>query len=190
MTTPVPATEKQQNFASALIAERVPLHEQQVWRNIADGCNKEDMSKVITALKARPRPQPPSTPTAPRESTIDPLIPGSHYALPHPDTGVLGFFEVKRPKTGQWAGRTFASRLVGSPGDYLRYRLDTRQQATLSRLLMADTVTTDDGRELNGPEAGAYRYAKEHRVCAVCHAPLTDPVSRARGLGPVCAVRF
>lgn len=54
MTTPVPATEKQQNFASALIAERVPLHEQQVWRNIADGCNKEDMSKVITALKARP----------------------------------------------------------------------------------------------------------------------------------------
>ena len=65
-----------------------------------------------------------------------------------------------------------------------------RQQATLSRLLMADTVTTDDGRERNGPEAGAYRYAKEHRVCAVCHAPLTDPVSRARGLGPVCAVRF
>ena len=189
--TVIPATEKQRNYADALITERVPSHEQQIWRNIAGGCGKADMSKVIDALRKRaPIIASPAAVPGPRKGGIDPAIPGAHYAIPHPDTGQLDFFEVKRPKSGKWAGYTFVSRLVGAPGDYTRYRLSATQQETLSRLLLADTITTDDSRELAGPEAGAYRYAREHRVCAVCNAALTDPESRARGLGPVCASRF
>lgn len=190
-TTSVPATAKQLNYANALIDERVPSHEQTIWRNIASGCGKQDISKVIDALRARKPINATIVEAKPsRKGGVDPTIPGAHYALPHPDTGKLGFFEVKRPQSGKWAGYTFVSRLVGAPGDYIRYRLSATQQTALSRLLIADAITSDDGRELSGPEAGAYRYAREHRVCAVCHAALTDPESRARGLGPVCASRF
>lgn len=40
------------------------------------------------------------------------------------------------------------------------------------------------------PAAAAMRYGLEKKRCGICHRKLTNDVSRARGIGPVCAERF
>jgi hypothetical protein len=56
-------------------------------------------------------------------------------------------------------------------------------------------VCTPEQRELvarlvSDPRAAVEAYGIESGVCCICNRELTDPVSVARGIGPVCATRF
>lgn len=103
-------------------------------------------------------------------------VPDSHYVLLNP-AGDPVFYEVKAGKK-KWDGYTFVNRLIGAPGDYRQVRISKiEREAVLARLA-------------EDPKAAAIAYSFHFGVCACCQAPLTDPESLERGLGPVCAKRF
>ena len=103
-------------------------------------------------------------------------VPDSMYAL-YDDEDKIIFYEVKTGK-GKWAHMQFLSRLVGHPGDWMRYPV--KGQAKLTVLNAIDM----------NPKAAAVRFGKHFTVCACCGAPLSDPDSIAAGVGPICATRF
>lgn len=105
-----------------------------------------------------------------------PTVPESKYAL-YDDQGKIIFYEVKTGK-GKWSHMQFVDRLVGHPGDWMRYPVKGKAKADV--LLDLDT----------NPKAAAVRFGKHFTICACCGAPLSDPDSIAAGVGPVCATRF
>ncbi len=117
-----------------------------------------------------------------------PDVPASRYALQGPD-GSWQFFKVDRPTSGKWKGYTFCKRLYGAPGDFRTERMSMAQsRAVLERIVAARY--SDGPRALEGPEAAAVAFSREHGVCAACASPLTDSVSVAAGMGPICRKRF
>lgn len=103
-------------------------------------------------------------------------VPDSKYALQGID-GSIVFYEVKTGK-GKWAHVQFVSRLVGHPGDFMKYPVRGNEKARVLSIIAAD------------PHAAAVIFGKHFTVCAVCSSPLTDPDSRAMGIGPICQKRF
>lgn len=72
---------------------------------------------------------------------------------------------------GEYLGKVMGGR-------FLRVRAcDDQQEAQVLKLL-AD------------PKAAAQAYGIETGVCCICSRELTDPVSIAQGIGPICAGRF
>ncbi|OFW55830.1 MAG: hypothetical protein A2Y75_05285 [Candidatus Solincola sediminis] len=102
-------------------------------------------------------------------------LPVSRYALPRKnDPDVWDFFELVERKNG----RRFMNRLLGSPGDWRRDYLCAELQIAAARAIALD------------PRASAVAYAKRHRRCAVCDAPLSHPTSIEFSMGPTCRKRF
>jgi len=107
-----------------------------------------------------------SFPYAPRESrTTAPVV-----AL---EVGVY-FKEgvVYRVKVSQSSGRPYATKLVGGSFQY---------DPSYIRAISADDKMTLEQ---------ACDYGIQFGVCCACGRELTDEVSVARGIGPVCARRF
>lgn len=103
-------------------------------------------------------------------------VPDSRYALMREDGPV--FYEVNTGTKGKWTGFLFLSHLVGAPGDFQKYPVMGEAKKAIIAEIGLD------------PKAAAVRFSKEFTICAVCGSPLSDPVSLASGLGPVCAKRF
>lgn len=103
-------------------------------------------------------------------------VPDSKYAI-EGDSGLV-FYEVSTGSKGKWKGFQFLDRLTGAPGDW---RKTAVKGAAKHNVLT--TIATD-------AKAAAIRFSKEFTICAVCSSPLSDPISRELGLGPVCAKRF
>lgn len=104
-------------------------------------------------------------------------FPASKYAI-NTKSGLV-FFEVKAWKKTPSETIHYVKRLVGHPGDWLRTPLDANQQAWLLEQMKAQ-----------GPKALAKVFADEHKVCGKCGSPLSDELSLARGIGPVCWESF
>lgn len=105
-------------------------------------------------------------------------VPASKYALPDGDD--VAFFEIRIGKPGtRWDGFRFVDRLVGHPGDWMRYPV--KGQARKDVLAAITSI---------GAKESAILFSKRFTVCAVCGSPLSDPESMERGLGPVCVGRF
>lgn len=102
-------------------------------------------------------------------------VPDSSYALDTP--AGLHFYRVKTGK-GKWAGFQFVDRMIGHPGDFLYTPVKGANRKAVLNLIGQD------------PKEAAVRFSREYQVCAVCGSPLTDPVSRERGLGPICEGKF
>jgi hypothetical protein len=117
--------------------------------------------------------------TAPdyRPMAVAPVIPNSYYALASEDGTV--FYEVHSGKVGtKWDGFTFVDRLVGHPGSWAKYPVKGSARTKVLALIGEN------------PLDAAARYGHEFTVCGVCHSPLSDPQSIARGIGPVCEAKF
>lgn len=97
-------------------------------------------------------------------------FPAGRYALVR--HGVVKFYKVDRPTEGRWAGYVFVKGLAGDEEHAIRNR--TEKAAILSEI-------GADVRE------ASIRYGREIGSCGVCGRTLTDPESRAAGIGPVCA---
>jgi hypothetical protein len=108
---------------------------------------------------------------------LAPVVPDSYYAL-RTENGIV-FYRVRTgKKDDKWKGFQFVDRLVGHPGDWAKYPVMKGERHKVLNAIGAD------------PLAAAKLYGEEHKVCAVCSSPLSDPESLAAGIGPICAKRF
>lgn len=103
-------------------------------------------------------------------------LPDSLYALERADG--LVFYELRTGRKGKWTGFKFLDRLVGAPGDWKRYAM----KGTAKAHILAEIA--------ENPAEAAGRYGREFTRCGVCHSPLSDPTSRALGIGPDCRKKF
>lgn len=110
-------------------------------------------------------------------ATKAPDVPDSHYAIETAQG--LVFYRVRTgKKKDKWEGFQFVDRLTGAPGDWRSTPVMKGDRHAVLNALSQD------------PKAAAVRYSHEFTQCAVCGSPLSDPVSREMGLGPICAKRF
>jgi hypothetical protein len=181
------ASDKQINYIKDLITQRP------TWPTISDfnvrkiiryvkrdeDVAMRDASKVIDALLKLS----PTSPMSVQQSTNDfttvqdvlKKLPLSRYALPRKDGTGWDFFEVTEMKATK---SRFIVRLLGNPGDWNRKKLPVNLALAASQHILED------------PKASAVQYATQHGRCAVCNAHLSDPVSIAASMGPICAKRF
>ena len=96
-------------------------------------------------------------------------VPAGRYALEV--DGELKFYRVKEAKNG----RKYVSAVAGGPGAFRYFNVSVDTARRVRELIAED------------PEAALVRFGHEVGACGVCASPLTDPESRARGIGPVCA---
>jgi hypothetical protein len=108
-------------------------------------------------------------PTKPK--TAD--VPAGRYAVEV--DGVLKFYVVDKPTEGRWAGFTFVKVQASDELWPVKAR-GAREQ--ILRLIAVDA------------HAAMIRYGQEIGKCGHCGRTLTDEESRARGIGPVCAVKL
>lgn len=160
------ATEAQINYAQMLLRTREPgdrfawLTDDQV-----NNLSKSDCSDFIGYMKERP---------LRARSTDDfdlphPEVPVGRYALTGGDE-IVRFYEVVDKH-----GRALLS-LRGAPGALARSRIKRRE--------LAEEVMAEIAKD---PRAASLLYGMKLEECGVCGSPLTNDVSRAAGIGPVCA---
>lgn len=114
-------------------------------------------------------------PDRPREVAASrPEVPAGYYAVDH-GNGVVKFYRVDKPTEGKWAGYVFVKRIAGSDEWPVK---DYGQRSAILQSIGADVLKAS---KLYGTEIGR---------CGVCHRQLTDPDSRAAGIGPICAAKF
>jgi hypothetical protein len=173
-----PASPRQHGFMTTLLRERAVPAEVKTMMEAA--ASREDFTKAMASafideLMKLPKitASGPVTVTTGGSTLWERLraLPKAKYAVEI--DGVLTFAEVK-----EWKGRTYMRKLLGSPGDFSRVKLNTGQ---IARLV--------DAIEPN-PLAATQRFGDEFTCCSVCLAPLTDEVSRSHRMGPTCRGRF
>ena len=102
-----------------------------------------------------------------------PKVADGRYAIVY--NGITKFFHANTPAQGKWKGFTFVQ--VQASDDL--YPVKNREARNLALSLIAAD-----------PKEALTRYGREIGVCGVCGRTLTDEVSRAAGIGPVCADRI
>jgi hypothetical protein len=174
MTTAVlEATDKQLVWLKTLVSEKdlSGLND-----NLRDSAKKvsggwsvsrTEASQLIDSLKSAPRVAVPA-----KNTGIFAGLPLSKYAVER--DGVVEFYEIREYKS-----TTYMRLLVGAPGDWNRVKVGYDRQKEVASLIRAAGATE-----------AAKKYADEHGICAVCEAKLSDELSRARGIGPICWARF
>lgn len=105
-------------------------------------------------------------------------FPASKYAVQTTQSGIV-YFEVKAWKKDKGTTIHYLRRLVGHPGDWLRTKPTHAQQTWLLEQL-----------ELQTPAALSLLFSQVFTCCSRCESPLSDEVSVATGLGPVCRKAF
>lgn len=103
-----------------------------------------------------------------------PKVPAGRYAIDY-GNGVVKFFKVDVPVKGKWTGYTFVKRVAGDDEWPVR---DYGQRSNILTTIGEDVLKAS---KLYGTKIGA---------CGVCGRTLTDPESRAAGIGPICAAKF
>lgn len=121
-------------------------------------------SEIITKLQGLDH-----KPRAARASSQFPDVPAGRYAVEH--DGVLKFYSVDRPKEGRWAGFTFLNVWASDERHPIK-NVEYKKEVL--------------GMIANDPQAAAERFGQEIGACAICGRTLTDPTSRAIGIGPIC----
>lgn len=99
-----------------------------------------------------------------------PDVPAGRYAITAP-SGETKFYKVDRPTEGPHAGRTFVKVQAS---DELHRVYGSTALAVLKEIA-------------KDPKAAMIRYGMEIGACGHCGRTLTNPDSRAAGIGPICA---
>jgi hypothetical protein len=182
-----PATEPQVNFLRKLLAERVGITAAEDIRNALNiartnkTLDKGMASEFITRLQAIPANpvvrQAPISSGLPGQDGTPPLaksddawkrpecVPDGQYALKG-DDGVIRFYSVNTNDGICW---------VAIHASDERHNIKGR-----ARHQVLDAIAVD-------PRAAAILFGHETNHCGRCGRELTDEVSRANGIGPICA---
>jgi hypothetical protein len=102
-------------------------------------------------------------------------IPSGRYALRNVREDRWYFFRVSNPDKGKWVGFTFLVQYSGDNEE--RIRPGAKYDAILRHIM-------------ENPLGSAQDYGKHSGHCGICGIQLTDPVSLARGIGPICAQKY
>jgi hypothetical protein len=106
-----------------------------------------------------------------------PAVTTGYYAVQNLMGGNdLSFFSVNIPEQGQWEGFLFVKRIVGG------HEPERVSRATAEAWLKR--IDTDER-----VQASKRLYGQQIGSCGECGRTLTDEVSRAYGIGPVCRER-
>lgn len=177
------ASHKQVRYAMDLLREKEWPDE--LSKSDIRNMERRQATKLINSLLAAP--------TKSRDQSPIPEVPAGRYALYTPGEDPVAysyvdrqdlvpmkkghwvFYQVDRPEEGKWAGRTFVKQLIGAPGEYRKEPVRGMRAARILTAIAAD------------PEKASLDYGQQSGVCGVCHSPLTNEDSLARGIGPVCA---
>ncbi len=182
---PIMITERQIPFLTSLRTERnIPTTDILT-------LSKDDANKEIKRLLATPRP--------PRVASAQPTafdaikdLPACMYIIDG-DGGQPVHIEVVERKN-RYGTRRYLNLLIGAPGDWNRStRLSNETIKTFAAKIKAARYFDEVGQQnLEGPEAAAVRFSREHKCCAACNSPLSDTKQPGYlfGLGPVCRKRF
>lgn len=119
------------------------------------------ISKALTLPKV--------TPGTGSVANLSLAVPEGRYAIEWNDT--LQFFHVDCPTEGRWSGFTFLKRRVSDE----TYPVRGHQKG-----LILEAIAKA------GPRECAIRFGQEIGSCGVCGRTLTNEVSRAYGIGPIC----
>lgn len=111
------------------------------------------------------------------------LVPTARYAVPTDrlfedfmKTSIRGdllFVEI-----AERSGPKRLKKLIGSPGSFIREDMHIDDALSVLRVIAAD------------PYEYTSLFSRHYNVCGRCGAELTDPTSRATGLGPQCRKHF
>lgn len=173
------ASKAQFDFIKSLVTEReLEAHiastvEYMRGRAVKGEMTSREASGLIDVLLTQPKKVVAPTPS-PAPEAASPVVPDGRYALRTDDDGV-DFFRVESPTTGRWVGRTFVS--VQASDELYPLRNQGQRDGILARI----------AEDVKGASA---LYGQELGQCGVCGRTLTDDVSRARGIGPVCNDKF
>lgn len=191
-----PATEKQIAFLQKLIAERAPEHVgSDHTRRVIEGGSAR-VSKAIEQLLAKPKV---ASAPAPARTNRYPGKCEECGTTVEAEAGLLA-----KADSGDWevSHRPGECPATEFPFPVGRYALDT---ADGTRFYLADTEgffvqAGDDFHPVApsaakvlieqiaaDPEAASRLYGREIGKCGRCNRTLTDAVSRAQGIGPVCS---
>lgn len=166
-----PITDKQRSFIETLIAERdltgTPYDN---WLPKWENATSKMASAVIDYLTTLPKREPTRTERPVHEGTKTGPVPAGRYAIVL--YGETKFYKVDCPTEGKWAGYTFVKVLASDTEHPIR-------NSGLKSVILAQIA--------EDPAAASARYGHEIGECGVCGRTLTDEVSRARGIGPICA---
>jgi hypothetical protein len=184
-TTFVPASQKQIDFLTDLLATRVcePADRDSWFSKIYEGeLDKSTASTAISALVNAPRKTDDPAPKSKMQALLA-SIPKSKYAVPVAELmyseveddfkGDLVFLELK-----EFNGTLYVRRLDGAPGDFTRSRMTLPQVTELMNLIKQD------------PHKYAKIFGEHYTCCGSCGSPLTDARSRELMLGPECRKKF
>lgn len=107
--------------------------------------------------------------------SLEQEIPAGRYAIGPED--FTRFYKVDKPTDGRWKGYTFVKQVTGANTEGMRL-LPNQRADVLAGIVAA------------GVQESMLRYGKEIGECGHCGRTLTNPESRARGIGPICAGRM
>lgn len=166
-----PMTERQETYLRDLIENRVMTDEAraEARTRIDAGLSKRQASKWIERALALPK----ATSKFAHLKESLPDVPEGRYAIDIDDT--VKFYRLDRPTTGRWAGFVFLK--VQASDDFHPIKNTETKKKVLQAIMDA------------GPAEAARRYGIELGHCGVCGRTLTDEVSRAYGIGPICRER-
>jgi len=103
-------------------------------------------------------------------STPRPIVPEGHYAL-QVAVGLVKFYRVEVGTHGKWKGFTFLSAQASD--EYYPIKHPQTKQQVLAAIAV-------------NPREAMERYGQELGLCGRCGRTLTDKLSRALGIGPIC----
>lgn len=159
-----PASEKAIKFLVDLSGERRPDVAAADVLDWATSVDKAEVSAKIDWLKTLPK----VVNSGVGAKTYD--VPAGRYAVTGERDQTV-FVKVDVPDAGPFKGRTFLR--IQASDELIRVSPQVRD-ALLAKI------------EADGLKAASTRYGRELGDCGVCGRTLTDEVSRAAGVGPVC----
>ena len=191
------ATPKMVNYIRVLLDQRQHNYGEghPIFAALVNGLSFDMARKTIEFLKAQPyklpsqrsESAPEAAPVAPKRNAwqewrelATPLLPFERFAVTGKDgkTKFYRIFEYTRERDN---AKFIICRVVsGASGEsgHWSERLAPEIMVSIAKQIHAD-----------GIKAAALRYGAETGRCCDCNRLLTDPVSKANGIGPICAAK-
>lgn len=165
------ATDGQRSYAQGLLRERIPTADYaDLTEDRINAFSKEEASRFLTAMREQPvRPKADKGVAKMLDGEFAD-IPEGYYAVRAKDD-TIDFFKIVDGRHNRLLFQVF-----GSPGSL--------SQNQIKRTELARSVL----KAINEDHVGSMKlFGLELAICGACGSPLTNEVSRATGIGPVCA---
>lgn len=172
-------TPKQTDFIKSLANERGMSLKAAAF--LSSRPDRKAASQFIGSLLEIPVAQQPVAQTSTKGALFINSIPSGRYAA-EDENGKLRFLKIDNVNVGKWSGYVFVKMLQSD--NEIRQGVQRPNGSYSGKSVHALQAI------LKNPRAASEAYGLEVGRCGVCGRLLTDPESRALGIGPICAAKF